>query len=108
MVCHIIAFSIEFKVLRKNIYLQLDKKKIILKPILATIMMGIISYVFYGSFLGILNNRILTILTLILAIIIYCICIILLHVFSKEEIYRLPYGEKIYIFLKKARIYSET
>ena len=80
--------------------MQLDKKKIIAKPIWATIMMGIVSYTFYHFAIGILGNKIATILTLILAVIVYAISVILLHVFSKEEIIRLPYGEKIYIFLK--------
>ena len=71
-------------------------------------MMGIVSYTFYHFAIGILGNKIATILTLILAVIVYAISVILLHVFSKEEIIRLPYGEKIYIFLKRTRIYRET
>ena len=108
MVCHIIAFTIEFKILRENIHLQFDKKKLIVKPVLATIMMGIVSYTFYQFTIGTLGNRITTILTLMLAVIVYIISVILLHVFSKEEIFRLPYGEKIYIFLKKARLYRKA
>lgn len=87
--------------------MQLDKKKIIVKPILATIMMGIVSYTFYHFTIGILENKIATILTLTLAVVIYVISVILLRIFSKEEIIRLPYGEKIYIFLKRTRLYRE-
>jgi hypothetical protein len=70
-------------------------------------MMGIVSYTFYHFTVGILENKITTILTLTLAVVVYVISIILLRIFSKEEIIRLPYGEKIYIFLKRTRLYRE-
>ena len=70
-------------------------------------MMGIVPYTFYHFTVGILENKITTILTLTLAVVVYVISIILLRIFSKEEIIRLPYGEKIYIFLKRTRLYRE-
>ena len=47
--CHVVAFSIAFTALRKNIKLNLTFSKFVIKPILATAIMGICSYFIYSS-----------------------------------------------------------
>ncbi len=47
VVCHIISFSIGFYVLRKSIKLDLGFMKFVFKPILATFIMSVCSYVIY-------------------------------------------------------------
>ena len=44
--------------------------------------------------------------TIIAAVIIYILLILIFKVFSEEEIKTIPHGEKIYIFLKKIKIYE--
>ena len=46
-VCHIIAFSIVFYVLRKTVKFKFDFYKMIIKPLIACLMMSIISYGLY-------------------------------------------------------------
>ena len=107
-ICHMISSSIQFKILKREIQLKLDYKKFIIKPCIATIVMGIISYQSYQCFLHrISNSNIATILGLIIAAIVYILMIILLRIFSEEEIFMIPYGKKFYNFLKKLRLYGE-
>lgn len=106
--CHVVAFSIAMTVLKKNIKLNLTFNKFVLKPVIATTIMGVCSYFIYI----VLNNSIFsgnkaTIITIISAVIIYGIALLALRILNKEEIYMLPQGTKIYRFLLKTGIYKE-
>ena len=88
--CHAIAFCIGFKVLQKNIDINLKFFKFIVKPAVATIAMAICSY---GAFLficGITSEKLATIISILIAVFIYLITITVLKIFSKEEILMLP------------------
>ena len=106
VLCHVVSFSIVYIVLRKNIKLNFKLSKIIIRPIIATLGMGIISYIFYKLSLNLFGNeRISTIVGIIIAIIVYAINIILLKIYREEDIVMLPKGEKILKILKKIKIY---
>lgn len=106
-VCHIIAFSIVFSVLRKSVKLKMKFSNMIIKPIIASAMMGIVSY---GTFIlmnGIIATKMATIIALVVAVIVYLLSVIVLRIFSEEDILMLPYGKKIYAVLVKMGIYKE-
>lgn len=105
-VCHIIAFFIGFKILRKNIKLNLNFTKFIVKPIIATLMMGICSFGTYNYLSGIIIEKLSIIISLVVAIVIYLLSIMSLKIFDKEEINMIPYGAKIYSFLEKIGLYK--
>lgn len=105
-VCHIIAFFIGFRILRKSIKLNLNFTKFIVKPIIATLMMGICSFGIYNYLSGIIIEKMSIIISLAVAIVIYCLAIISLKVFDKEELQMVPYGTKIYLFLEKIGLYK--
>lgn len=106
VVCHAVALTIEFKILSKNINLKLDKNKFIVKPVIACLIMGTITYFFNITLFQCLNEKISTMLLILMCVIIYILLLIILRVFSEEEIYMIPYGSKIYNFLKKLRLYD--
>lgn len=106
VLCHIVSFTIVYIVLRKNLKLNFKLSHIIIKPIIATIIMGMVSYIFYGISLSITNyDRISTIIGIIIAIIVYAISVICLKIYAEEDIVMLPKGEKILKILKKIKIY---
>ena len=99
-VCHMIAVSIEFKILKKEINLKIDYKKFIVKPLIAICVMGGTSYYTYLYLFSVIKNvNMVTILSILIAFVIYGISVVLLRIFSKEEIFMLPYGKKFYEFL---------
>ena len=106
ILCQIVSFFIVYKALRKTILLEFKISNIIIKPIIINIIMIIISYSIYKNmiYLGI-SEYISTIGGIISAVIVYLILIFLFKIFSKDEIFMLPNGEKIYIFLNKLKIY---
>lgn len=105
-VCHAIAFFIGYKVLRKNMKIDLSFSKFILKPFFATFVMVICSYSVYLLLGGINAGRMVTIISILVAIIIYILAIISLKLFTKEELLMIPYGYKIYGILEKIGVYK--
>lgn len=103
-----VAFTIAMNVLRRNIKLELTFSKFVLKPVLATIIMAICSYFTFMMLNGIIAERLATIIAITFAVMIYAVAIIALKIFTKEEIYMIPYGQKIYKLLEKWGIYKEA
>lgn len=118
VVCHILSFIISFAILSKNTKINFSFSKCIIKPIIATIIMAVCSWFVYGKLcsvipstiiiIGLNSQRIATIISLIIAVVIYAICVIILKIFTKEEVYMLPYGENIYKIFVKLRFYKEA
>lgn len=106
VLCHVVSFSIVYTVLRKTLKLNFKLSKIMIRPIIATIGMGIISYIFYKLSLNLFySERISTIIGIIIAVVVYAINVILLKIYKEEDILMLPKGEKILKLLKKIKIY---
>ncbi len=89
VICHLIAVVIEFCILKKEINLNLDFKKYIIKPAISTIIMGISSKILYESIKKNIGRNIALVFSLGIAIIIYIAFIFILKVFSKEELSKL-------------------
>lgn len=103
--CHAVAFTIVFNVLKKYVKLDLPFKKFVIKPVLATAIMGVCSYTAYIIINGIMPGNKATIISILLAVIIYLAAVVALKIYNKEDIYMLPKGEKIYRMLEKLKIY---
>ena len=101
------AFFLSFIVLKKTIKLELNFKKFILKPIIATIGMCACSYFLYTILIGIIIPKLATIISLIFAVLIYIILVIILKILEKEELYMIPYGMKLIKILEKVGVYTK-
>lgn len=103
--CHAVAFTIVFNVLKKYVKLDLPFKKFVIKPVIATGIMGVCSYTVFLLLSVIIPGNKATILSMLFAVIIYILAVIALKIYNKEEIYMLPKGDKIYKILEKIKIY---
>jgi stage V sporulation protein B len=103
--CHAVAFIIVFCVLKKYVKLDLPVNKFVIKPIIATGIMGVCSYTTFTLLNGINFGNKATIISIILAVIVYLAAVVALKIYNKEDIYMLPKGEKIYKVLEKLKIY---
>lgn len=103
--CHMVAFIIVFNVLKRNVKLDLPFRKFILKPALATGIMGVCSYTLFIILNGIIPGNKTTIISILFAVIIYLLSVVVLKIYNKEDVYMLPKGEKIYKILEKLKIY---
>lgn len=105
--CQALAFSLSFKVLRVKLRVKFDLKKNILRPAIATVIMGIIVYGAYNLCHMVVGNTTSTLISIVVGVIVYGISILVLKVLTKEDIMMIPYGTKIYKLLVKCHIYKE-
>lgn len=106
VLCYIIADVIAFIVLKRSIKIDTKLSKFVIKPLIASIMMGIISYGLYINIINTIGNKLATIISIIVAVIVYGLSIATLKILTKEEILMLPLGNKIYKLLNKLKIYN--
>ena len=79
--------------------------KYVLKPVIATAIMGICSYFTYLALKGIIIERLATIIAILVAVIIYVLSVVILKIFTKKELKMMPAGDKIVKILEKIKIY---
>lgn len=103
--CHLIATIIGFIILRKSIKLDLNGINFVLKPVMATALMGASAYLaqtYLPLIIG--STRLVTILAIVVAVAVYLLSLVLLKVFDRDDFHMLPYGDKIYHFLQKRKL----
>ena len=106
VICHGISFIIVYFVLTRTTKLNFSIFKLAFRPLVATLIMAIISYGFFITTKMVLPLRIVIVGAILIAVVVYVIAIIALKIFKKEEILMLPKGDKVYAVLKKIRLYD--
>lgn len=101
IICYSIVMVIELYTLRNLIGLKLDYIKCFLKPLIASIIMSILSYLIYIALGSIISPKLATIIALGCAVIIYAVSVVFLKILNKEEYLAIPKGEKIYKLVDK-------
>lgn len=104
VLCHIVSFIIVYVVLLKTINFKFSILRLAIRPILATIIMIFSSYGVYKLLIFVISIKISTIIAIFVAIIVFGISVLILRIFSNEEIQMLPNGEKVYKSLKKMKL----
>ncbi len=97
-----VACSFAFILLFSYLKVKPNIYDLFIKTIFATLTMAA-SIIVTFKFLSLLNlsNTIVTLSTMAVAIIVYCIALIVFKVLKKEEILELPMGQKIYSFVSR-------
>lgn len=106
VLCYIIADTIAFIVLKRSIKIKTGIMKFVIKPLIASFIMGVVSYGLYINTIGIVGGKIATVISLGVAVITYGLSVVTLKILKKEEILMLPLGSKIYKVLNKLKIYN--
>ena len=107
ILCQGLSFVICMYYLNKEIKLKMNFKDHVLKPIIASVIMGAMVYVVYRLLTLVIGNSIATIISIIFGALIYALVVLLMKILKKEDIYMIPYGTKIYKVLVKLRFYKE-
>lgn len=90
LVCHVVACTIGWKVLRRKIKLNLSFFKYILKPIISSCIMLVSLNYSYFLLKGIITQNIAIILAIIIAGIVYVSSVLMLRILSKDELKMIP------------------
>lgn len=105
--CQIVLFIICMYYLNKEIKLKLNFNRHIFKPIFTSGIMGIVVYFSYRLLINSIGNTVSTIVSIIIGIISYAILVLATKMLTKEDIYMIPFGTKIYGTLVKLGVYKE-
>ena len=96
IISHIITLIICFNALKRSIKLNLRINKFLIKPLISSTLMGAVSWIIYTMLGKNVEQNKLLLITLLIGFMTYIILTILLKNLSKEEIFMLPYGQKLY------------
>lgn len=104
--CHLVATIIVSRVLSKNIKLEITFKELVLKPVIAVIIMGVITLGCYKGLAIVFGeySRIATVISLLIAVMSYALAVIKLKILNEDDYKMLPAGEKIYKVLRKIKL----
>lgn len=102
-ICYYVVFvSLNYWKLKKETGVILDKTSVFVKPILASVIMGISVFFIYKGTIGILHsNLIATVLTIISGMIIYFIVLFATKALQEDDLNFLPNHTKVIAKLKK-------
>ena len=104
IISDIFIFAICFITLKKQITTKLYVSKYIVKPTIAGVFMSITSYIMYNNIINkIQNNIIVLFVSIFSGMMVYFILIISLKILTEEEIYMLPYGQKLFRTFKSKK-----
>ena len=107
VICQGLAFFICLYALNKQIKLDLNLKNHLFKPIFASVVMGAIVYLVYSIIINVTSNTISTVISILIGVIVYVLLVLGMRMLSKEDIYMIPFGTKIYSLLVKMKVYKE-
>lgn len=106
-VCQVIAFIIIYVTLKKSIAIRMDKRKTILIPVISGGVMGVVIGIAYHFLSVILGNAMSTLVCILMGAVVYAGMILILKMFTKEELLDIPMGGKIYAVAHRLGIYKE-
>ncbi len=107
IVCQVVVVLICMFWLNKYIKLNVNFVKCVVKPALSSAVMGAVVYFLHKLLVTGLGNTIATIASIVIGIIVYALMILITRNLSKEDIYMIPFGTKIYPILVKVGLYKE-
>lgn len=94
--CYIVITLLNLISMRRKLQSQLSVPRLLAKPLLASVLMGIAAIVAYRVLQGLLSSqRIVCLLAIAVAAVVYLIFVIVLKIITLEDCMLLPKGEKI-------------
>ncbi len=103
--CYVVASLLNMYALKKASGIKYDLASVILKPLIASLVMGAGCLGFYKCIYAVLPyNSICTILAIIAAMIIFVVVLALLRGFKREDLILLPMGGKMISALEKFKL----
>ena len=99
--CYLVAASINLTVLSLKMRIMPDFIGVFVKPLFASILMGVAAYASYAAFyIFIQNNTVGVILSILVGMIVYFVFMLIFRGIEGEDIRMLPFGKKIEAFMK--------
>ncbi len=102
---YLIAGLLNYRALRKYADVSLDLKSIFIKPLLSSLIMGLVAFLVYKGSMAILNsNTLSTCIAILIAVVVYFVMVFVTKAISREELSIIPKGDLIYRVAEKMHI----
>lgn len=97
VIAYITAGILNYRALRKYANVTIDMKSVFIKPLIAALIMGAATFASYRLFyLVTSSNSISTMVSIMIAVIVYFVTVFKLKAVTKDEIEMMPKGDLIY------------
>ena len=101
----LVAGLLNYRALRKHADVRLDLTDIFIKPLISAVVMGAATWIVYTLlFMAVQSNALATLISIIIAVLIYFFMVFKTGVLSKDEIELIPKGETLYKIAEKLKI----
>lgn len=105
LVAYTVAAMLNYFALIKHTRIKVNIKDIFIKPIVPSVLMGVIVILSYKAVMTVTkHNSISTLISILIAVAVYFIFIFATNTISEEEVTSLPKGEKIICIAKKLHL----
>lgn len=101
---YLVAVLYELWYIRIRVGVKLPVKDLFIKPVTMVIIMGVVVRLSYSVLFNIIGSSLSTLVSICIGALIYGIVVIALGGITKEDILKLPKGNKIYSILNKAKL----
>ena len=96
VVCHLTAFTVCFVALRRAIPMKLNLSRYVIKPVLCTAVMSLVTWGSYKLCMLALRSVLISLaVSVLLSIAVYAACVFSLHILSPAQIRELPGGSRL-------------
>ena len=106
MCCYAIAAFMDIVFVIRNVKFRLSLADHILKPAIATAMMGGVAVLVYRAVAG-FSNTLGVLAAMLLAILVYGLALSFMHAITKEEMGLMPGGGRMRRIMRKARLWKD-
>ena len=106
MCCYAIAAFMDIAFVIRNVKFRLSLTDHILKPAIATALMGGVAVLVYRSVAG-FSNTLGVLAAMLLAILVYGLALSFMHAITKEEMGLMPGGGRMRRIMRKARLWKD-
>ena len=104
LVCYIFVTIVGLCILCKETKIIPDFYNILIKPMCSAVICILLSYGFYRLLLLVMDNKFTILLVIIFAVISYAVTLIVMKTITKEDLARMPMGNKIVKVLEKRKL----
>jgi len=105
VIAYVTAGILNYRALRKYANVTIDMKSVFIKPLIAALIMGVATFASYRLFyLVTSSNSLSTLVSIIIAVIVYFVTVFKMKAVTKDEIEMMPKGDLIYRIAVKMRV----
>ena len=104
VVAYLIAFLLNYFSVKKETKSKIIYWKIVLKPLLATSVMGVAIFIIYSNLLQVTGNTKATLISIISGILVYTTMLLITKALAKEDLEQFPGGSRLLELIERVKM----